>query len=177
MLTQYGLTDHTPLQPGDRGDAPTRQTVRRNRRNSVQRLIEGGALSDPEIAAAQEIMLVVEALSRAPTRSAFDPMAVANGPSVRRRPLAGFLPEFLRPKQRRYADWAKSMRLTVCGRGAAQQPLLTIVLRLLMDGWSYRAIERDLGLRCGAGYPEAMLRFALRRYALAAGWMRPTELS
>jgi hypothetical protein len=175
-LVRLGLTDHSPPPPGERGVAPTRQTVRRSRRDPLRRLLEDARLAPAHVAAAEEILLVLEALSRAVTRRAFDPgLAPAPGRG-QRRPLAGFLAEPVRPKYRRYRRWAQYTGTTLCGRGAAMRSLLSVVLDLLVDGWSYRKVEGSLGLRHGVGHAQAMLRFALTCYALDAGWLHPRDL-
>ncbi len=171
-----GLTDHAPLPPRDRGVAPTRQTARRRRRDPVRRLAEDGALTAGQVEAAEEILLVLEALMRAVTRPAHDP---GGAPSRRRgqhRPMAGFLAEPVRPLYRRYLAWAETTGATVCGRGVRTRSLLSVVVDLLVDGRPYREVEGSLKLRHGAGHAQAMLRYALACYALDAGRIAPRDL-
>ena len=163
-LVRRGLTDHSPLPPRERGLAPTRQTLRRRRRDPVQRLVRDGFLGTAQIEAAEEILAVLEALVRSVTRSAFDPAAVPGRRRGQRQPIAGFLSERERPMYRRYLAWANSTGKVACGRGRHARSLLSVVVDILVDGWSYRRVERSLGLRHGTGHAQAMLRFALASY-------------
>jgi hypothetical protein len=175
-LVRLGLTNHAPLPPGPRGIAATRQTVRRNRRDPVQRLLADARLSPAHVAAAEEILLVLEAVNRAVTRSAFDPTEAPAHRRGQRRPIAGFLAEPVRAKYRRYRRWAEHAGNTLCGRGDAMRSLLSVVVDLLVDGTSYRKVEGSLRLRHGVGHAQAMLRFALTCYLLDAGPLHPRDL-
>lgn len=175
-LARHGLTDHAPLPPRQRGLAPTRQTVRRRRRDPVRRLAEDATLTAGQVAAAEEILLVLEALMRALTRPAYDPGGTPMRRRGQRRPPAGFLAEPLRPAYRRYRAWVETTGATLCGRGARMRSLASVVVDVLVDGRSYRAVEASLRLRHGAGHAQAMLRYALACYALDAGRIAPRDL-
>ncbi|MFQ5954227.1 MAG: hypothetical protein ACE5JZ_04110 [Kiloniellales bacterium] len=168
-LVRRGLTDHSPLPPRERGVAPTRQTLRRRRRDPIRRLAGDGVLTPVQVEAAEEIVAVLEAIARTVTRSAFDPAAVPGRRRGQRWPITGFLAESVRPMYRRYLAWANTTGRVACGRGRHARPLLSVVVDLLVDGWSYRQVERSLRLRHGAGHAQAMLRFALACYVLVRG--------
>lgn len=148
------------------------------RRNVVQRLFAEGRLLRQHVTAADEIEELLQAVSRGMFATA------RRGERVQDSPTTRDLFDRLAPRHRRlmsdvywpWLDWLASVPVILHlpnDRTIRHANPLPPVIDIVVDNASLRSTEKRHGLRNGTG--PALLRAALHRYCLLAGYLHLPE--
>lgn len=146
---------------------PPRAATGRRGQDVIERLHGRGRLTREQVIAAEEIERLWQGLTRGMfARSAF--RAERMGTPGHHDPLDRLRPGEEIAWRNRYRPWAQEQAVTLLSR-AGDSTRLQLVLDVVVDNVSLRALEDQHGLRHGSALPH--LRAALHRYAEIAGWI------
>lgn len=156
--------------PREAAAPPTEQTVRKLRRDVIERLERDGRLRAEQVRAAMEIRRIWEALGRGlfPVAAPLDVPRQSHWRGRFRDPVdrLGDVDEII--WRTRYRPWAREMAIQIAA-GAARVSRLQLVLDVVVDNHGLRQVERDYRMRNGLAIEH--LRGALHRYAVLSRWL------
>lgn len=162
-----------PRKPVARGAAiegPTPETVSKLRYDVLAKLYLDGKLDDVQIAAADEIRKVWEAVGRGlfPRARTLDRIPNRSGAVRRREPADLMTHAEARAWRDRYRPWADEMSVAILS-SVSRVSRLQLTLDIVVDNYGFRQVETWYRLKHGVA--AGHLRTALDRYCALAGWI------